>query len=243
MNVSTRCRTCLLESDELKTMFSVWDDSINLWNMYDYIMNVGENDNTVLVICIKCEESLKSAYTFKLMCAETERTLSELSKREKSTTLKIDNEETDGANFEDSCMSDMLGSDINEVYQICANDQDDQNHLFESNINQIETIDETIESVASQLIECKVRKCKVCDIQFENIKSYQVHYRKVHSHSVSKVLCSYCGKLVSKHSIDKHYSSHSSVKIRNHLCTVCGSSFTLVENLKKHLRIHSNDKR
>lgn len=216
--------------------------------MYDYLMNIGDNIETEIIshICKKCEDSLKSAYLFKLMCAETERTLSELPKNEKSTILKSDNE-IDDTNFEDSCMSDMLGSDINEVYQICASDQDNRDNSFENNTNQTETIaiDETLENTASQIIECKERgrKCKVCDIHFESIKSYQVHYRKVHSHSVSKVLCSYCGKLVAKHSIDKHLNSHSSVKIRNHLCTVCGSGFTLVENLKKHLRIHSNDKR
>lgn len=245
MDDSTRCRTCLLKSDELKSMFVQWMDSITIWNMYEYLMNIGDNvdDEAMVLICIKCEENLRSAYLFKLMCEKTEKTLTEFVRIEEPILLKSDNEsETDCNNFEDNYTTDILEA---EVYQICGNDQDGWIKSLDDNVNQIKANDENEQNIGSQLVEPKIlgRKCKFCNVQFESIKLYQAHYRQVHNQSVPKVLCSYCGKLVRKHSIDKHLNSHSSIKIRNHLCTICGSSFTLIENLTKHLRIHSNDKR
>lgn len=245
MNLSGRCRLCLTEYDDLhlKSMFIAWNDSINLWTMYDYLMNVGENVDAALIpqICVKCEENLRSAYFFKLMCSETEKSLGELTKNNQISFLKSDNESyTECVNFDDSycvSVSDNVDSDITEV---CGTQINEQNYWNESIDDQIVT------KVDSDTVKRNVlgRKCKVCNLSFENIKSYQVHYRQVHSNAVSKTLCSYCGKFVSRQSIDKHLKNcHSSDKIRDHLCTICGNSFTLVENLKKHLRIHSNDKR
>lgn len=83
-----------------------------------------------------------------------------------------------------------------------------------------------------------LRQCLSCRLTFDDHKSYQMHHRQVHR---TRTVCTECGKLISKHAMDKHMRSHT--KTKEHLCTECGKSFTLGENLKKHLRIHAGDKR
>lgn len=96
----------------------------------------------------------------------------------------------------------------------------------------------TYHEVADHQKFSTLRQCLTCKLHFDDHKSYQMHHRQVHR---TRTVCTECGKLISKHSMDKHMRSHTNAK--EHLCTECGKSFTLGENLKKHLRIHAGDKR
>ncbi|XP_058464081.1 zinc finger protein 510-like [Malaya genurostris] len=57
--------------------------------------------------------------------------------------------------------------------------------------------------------------------------------------------CPDCGKLVSTHYLSKHREIHVDMCIRERPfeCDQCQARFTLKENLRKHMRIHSNEKR
>ncbi|XP_055625882.1 zinc finger protein 436-like [Toxorhynchites rutilus septentrionalis] len=57
--------------------------------------------------------------------------------------------------------------------------------------------------------------------------------------------CQVCGKIVSMRYLAKHKETHTDKanRMRPHQCDQCKACFTLKENLYKHKRIHSNDKR
>lgn len=100
----------------------------------------------------------------------------------------------------------------------------------------VETDPSDIETTSQKF--STLRQCLTCRLTFDDHKTYQMHHRQVHR---TRTVCTECGKLISKHAMDKHLRSHT--KTKEHLCTECGKSFTLGENLKKHLRIHAGDKR
>lgn len=285
MDTFTRCRICLEKSQELKPMLTTWNNSINLWNMYDYILNVRKSVDSAFIphICMKCEKDLTSAYFFQLMCSETENKLSELASIDRISLVRSDpefvielvksednsiadtfetytveaydikyHEESKTEELfqsEDNCTADTLRTDIAEVEDM-TNDDNVWNKTVDKNINHIAVIAETAtEPIKPKVVKSLGRKCNICNIQYDSMKAYMVHYRKLHYRpvkiaSVSEVLCPYCGKLVPQHSIGKHIqNSHSIDKKTDHSCSQCGKSYKRVESLIQHKRMHSNDKR
>lgn len=307
MSVPTRCRMCLTECDdgELKSMLTVSSDSINLWTMYDYIMNVEESVDSTFepYICIKCKEDLKTAYSFKLMCSETERTLNELAKNGQGENeyeieyiyddeFKLEEDADYVEISEDNCTADNVETVIAEVDDdLCKSDDENAVEEFDSERMKPDVINRknSVEGLGNERMQPDVinRKCRVCDIWFKNMKEYQTHYRQLHrrmyrrkinnnyeigrnctacniyfetlkeyqvhyrrlharkkkTDPLSKTLCSHCGKLFGKTFLWKHIQSKHSGVQKNHTCKVCGKSFTFIENLIMHTRIHNNDKR
>ncbi|KAG4065409.1 hypothetical protein HA402_002807 [Bradysia odoriphaga] len=317
----TQCRMCLTEygDDKLESMQVLCNDSINLWTMYDYIMNVGEMFDSANIphICKKCKEDLISAYTFKVMCTETEKTLTGLvniyrTDHVPKTEYVVYDSEDNVVKYAD----DYLGDNIEKCEEIEGDEDvfDDSDEICEDNSveNIVGTIgvefqdrsdDRTDESYAeiktvqeidgdcitSRVFSRKCKKCNIkfeslqeykvhyrqlhqkaydrklhksnarncpsCNIQFENVKLYQVHYRRFHQRQKAdkdaqsrgaqpKVVCSYCGQLLSKSFIWKHIQSkHSGEENKRYECKTCGKRFSLSEHLVMHKRIHSNDKR
>lgn len=230
----TRCRLCLTQckDDELKPMLATWNDSINLWTMYDYVMNVGDNVHsaTIPYSCMKCKEDLKSAYDFKLMCVETERTLSELlAKNEQSANES----ETENVSCNDD--DDFIAEDVNLFEEEC-NEEDAEKKCIEASTDEV-TIDETkdkdlwdisvdenikqvqaIEEVGSEPTNTKLipLKCRKCDMEFDKKKDYQAHYTLVHRRAYQRKIhkdrpqsCQKCNiKFENLHSYQAHYRRH-----------------------------------
>lgn len=133
-------------------MLTASNDSINLWTMYDYIMNVGDGDSTYTpIICDKCEEDLKAAYVFKLMCSETERMLNgqseENNKPQSDTESEIEyiyfdiegNGDADDVHNVEKCE----GNSVVDNVELCEvdgvmNSEDSCSQLVDPNTNRID---------------------------------------------------------------------------------------------------------
>lgn len=161
-------------------MLTTSSDSINLWTVYDSIMNVGQHVDLEVVpyICIKCMEDLKTAYFFKLMCTETERTLSEL-----ATIDESDNESKIEVKI------DVSGneSEIEYVYEDFLEDsggEEEDETSEEKYKTDIEGVikDTNDAEIGSEVLEPeeKKRKCRACNIQFDSKKAHQDHYTEFH---------------------------------------------------------------
>lgn len=95
------------------------------------------------------------------------------------------------------------------------------------------------------------RKCTACNIQFESLKEYRVHYRQTHARKrpsdtdpLSKVVCPHCGVLKGKKSIGKHIKmKHSNETNPRHECKTCGKTYASIAGFITHTRMHTNDKR
>lgn len=212
MDMSTRCRLCLAESEEIKSMLSAGNNFISLWDMYGYIMNAGELIDSAFVphVCVNCEADLKSAYTFQVMCSESEQTLSELVHSDRLSLVKSDCEsetefvpsEVIDEEAEDICTTDALQIDTTDVYdrndeepetevlQYKDNSTADVAEVYDKNVcSESVSIDANIDEIATvaenvtERVESKVtkgRKCKICNVHYATIKSYGLHYRQLH---------------------------------------------------------------
>lgn len=181
--VLTKCRMCftLCDENELQFMLTERQDSINLWSMYEYIMNGEDVVNTMENphICLKCKDELQSAYFFKLMCSETERALSEMAK-----TDQCDDE------FETKYVPEF--PDVNEPTETVTLKIQEE-HWDTSMINKYDSSDDDVsddlvdgERIDKDLNRINTmpvavhRKCRTCSLEFRNTTEYQAHYRKFH---------------------------------------------------------------
>lgn len=318
-NPQKRCRMCLeqFKDDELQSMLTTLDDSINLWAMYDYVMNVGVmvDSPAVPYSCMKCKKGLKSAYAFKVICMETEKKLSEWERNDQS--IKSEPKTEYFACNDDECVDYSIEeNDANDEKFEAESFDEPTTEYVSSNVSSKITIDGVAATLSSDVENCdkstngsktkqvKTEKkmankstnaelnrptCKLCDIQFDQIKDYRAHYAKIHRltyhrkvhkdrpHSchkcnitfdnlplytahyrqhhkrpvqvdrddpASKVICTICGKLFGKRTIQVHIQKmHSDAPKEEHICTVCGKKFKWISNLNLHARIHAGDER
>lgn len=222
MNLPTQCRMCLTECavDKLESMLTIWKDSITLWTMYLYVMNVSEKINSASApfICIKCKEDLKLAYLFKVMCMETEKTLSEL-----VASYQVNNEpkieyvvydckdniiqytkEYIANNIDEDYGGDKdvfedIGEVVAEAEDVFNDDEEEcEGNSTESVVgiigDECEGTDgdypgeADLQETEGEPLTSKVvsRKCKKCNIKFENITEYRVHYRQLHQRAYDR---------------------------------------------------------
>ena len=81
-------------------------------------------------------------------------------------------------------------------------------------------------------------ECQQCDKSYSNINALTYHVTK-HQEDVVKPCCVQCGsQFSSSDSLAKHleFVHHEGAKHARHECDVCGKSFTLETNLKRHDR-------
>ncbi|XP_037037995.1 zinc finger protein 214-like [Bradysia coprophila] len=279
----TQCRMCLIEYGDagLESMLVSWNDSMNLWTMYDYIMNVGEMFDLVNVphICKKCKEDLVSAYTFKVMCTETEKTLTGIvaicqTDKVPKTEYVVYDSEDNVVKYADNYLGDNI-----EICEEIEGDEDvfdDNEEVCKDNsiegiveTNDVEFQDrsdnqtdkryarvETVQEIDGQRITSKVfsRKCKKCNIKFESLHEYTVHYRQLHQRAYNRKLhksnarnCPSCNiqfenvKLYQVHYRRFHKrqqadkDAQSSSKQSRVVCSYCGQLFSK-SFIVKHIR-------
>lgn len=221
---------CLAQStdDKLESMLATSHDSITLWTMYIYIMSAGEEKfdlANVPFICAVCKENLQSAHRFKVMCTETEKTLSELVTTSYRTTDEpkteyvvydsednvmqyaedsfedniCENNESDKDAFEDIggdvagdgdafvCKEEVCGGVSTESI---VESSDDALHTNDDFTEESNPVNETVQAIDRDPMSEKVfnRKCKRCNIKFESIAEYRVHYRQTHQRTYNRKL-------------------------------------------------------
>ncbi|KAF9418157.1 hypothetical protein HW555_004967 [Spodoptera exigua] len=70
-------------------------------------------------------------------------------------------------------------------------------------------------------------QCVYCDAEFQDVSSFYVHYKSLHS----VFLCDHCGKRCkTKYMLEKHMSRHSD----SHVCSTCSRKYKSRAALRKH---------
>lgn len=290
MNPPTRCRMCLAqcENDELKSMLlTTWNDSINLWAMYDFVMNVGEHidDASIPYSCMKCKKDLKSAYEFKLMCVETEKKLSELATNDESikSEPKADyvacNDDVDYLDYsieENEEKFKVESVDERTTENVSCNDSDSdyvdkcEDDSESSENRSFEAMNDKSTNVKTKQVKTRntmankntksepiPSKCKVCDLQFEQMKDYRAHYAKLHKKTYKRIThkdrprsCHICNiRFDNQPLYQAHYRKHHQRQekvdkddtARKTICTICGKFFgkrTIAIHIQK---MHSDE--
>lgn len=210
MDVSNQCRMCLAEcnDDQLESMLIPCNESVNLWSMYEFIMNVDGIVESADVphVCNSCKEDLTSAYHFKVMCMETERTLSESYQTDNKTETEyvVFDSEENVVQYADDCIggnvesSEDIDEDVLEDSEEVREDsfvestvesdvdgfQDTIGNLTDDSMDEIETV----QQIDGECITTEVYKCKKCNVQFGSITEYRAHYRHLHQKTYNRKL-------------------------------------------------------
>ncbi|KAK9693563.1 Zinc finger, C2H2 type, partial [Popillia japonica] len=224
INLSKICRICLIESEELHSLFSVLKNEENDEEDFVYIYEILMNISSIKIL----NEDMPKTY---LTQTSADKCKNLFCNKGKQPVLNVEPDD-----------SLVKSKSIDTVAGYCAkiNNNDKQ---------EIEDNDETI--CEFEVKEMKIKDdVSLNHVEIENINIKQTSLKKIHNkYMVKNFSLSQRKKLYSCNLCNKTYKFGSSLKdhMRTHslerpyICSHCGKDFKQYASLTYHLRSHSDE--
>lgn len=259
---SLSCRICLEQQDLMKSFFNIYMDSVWYPDMFSTCtgLNIVDKKKLPTWICQNCEENLFQFYKFRLKCIESDSLLTSIycsvnTEEEIKQEVDVDEQSVSLESEEHQQPTPTFTKDKIFKCDIC---QKLYKHM--KGLKHHTKIHDDIKS----------SKCGFCPETFIHYSSKVLHERRIHTklkpykcsngcdnrtffskaelnlhnqrfHSLIKPFqCKHCSKSFSvKNDLVKHIPIHSSVL--PHICDVCGKQYLRDTSLKIHKRTHDSD--
>ncbi|XP_019878012.2 gastrula zinc finger protein XlCGF8.2DB isoform X2 [Aethina tumida] len=251
-SASNICRTCLKESEDLKSIFSIDNEmSISQILMLCANITIYEKDGLPEKICSSCSQKMFSAYSFRQLCENSEAHLKQcLNKLESVSVVEEVNNDvvyfhhTSHPSSSDESNQKLYKSDIhtssNEaICDITKNSTRCDKYLKESRTDS----NFTVNNLSKQEITRKMRNLpKTCDVCNKTFRFHSTLARHKLTHTEENpYLCSICGKgFKQAHNLKIHSFSHTGE--RPYECRWCEKRFAAPGTLMTHTRTHTGER-
>lgn len=244
INVDNSCRTCLLTTHNLESLFETLYDSSPLSQIVCSIVSIEiqERDKLPHKICANCRTNAINAYKFQQMCVTNDKKIRMLF--ETRTEFDLDNAiKTEGAG--DVSQDDLvevslditLQSDSNDVMLADLKPLEEEFESETPNDSQDDDTDTETSSSGSDDDDedkCKNYSCDSCEKRFKSNRKLEQHMRNYHEMAKK---CKSAGSDENESSDDED----DSAKIYN--CDACAKKFKKPSLLARHVKTHDPNRR
>lgn len=232
INIEASCRTCLLTTHNLESLFETLYESSPLSQIVCSVVSIEiqESDKLPHKICASCRANAINAYKFQQMCVSNDRKIRMVFE----TQTKFDQIKTEGAGEQDDLVEDItLQSDSNDVMLADLKPLDED---FESETpNDSQDDDTGTESSSSGEDDddtCKNYSCDSCEKQFKSSRKLELHMRNFHA-----------TKSKSAGSDDNESSDDDDESAKIFNCDSCAKKFKKPSLLARHVKTHDPNRR
>ncbi|XP_044270017.1 zinc finger protein 271-like [Tribolium madens] len=224
-NFSNVCRTCLVENVELKDIFSL---SVDKMLKECTSIQLQSGDGLPEFICESCISRATEAYSFKLLCENSDQTLrnivqNSLLKDDKEKMAVLDN--YDECSNADEPSPETIRDDDKEYFTNSQDNLNDHSYFADvtvKNLNELEDIE-----------------CKLCSQTLR--KNEEKNHMESYHIGDNYHICNKCKKEFTDIKLLKRHMRTHKLK-KNHNCPTCGKSFYGANDLTIHIRVHTGEK-
>ncbi|XP_063902910.1 zinc finger protein OZF-like [Zophobas morio] len=271
INYSNVCRTCLSESINIKSVFTI-EQAMDLeMALCDMLMEcasvtVIKDDGLPSNICMRCISKLQKAFSFKRMCENSDHTLRNCTDQvtqmisQEDINYEIKDVKPNVNVYEDSTMvmgenhlsdwgEDNVSEPCDDASSIKSNEEN-----FEKNCTE-EKIKES--NIQENVRRKKSYKCEECRQECLGLAAYWKHMASVHGKNLKCDICS--REFKTQNLLKQHKTAHQKsnevdikrtrnktgiTKKRNlpRTCDICNKTFRFHSNLERHKLIHTGEK-
>lgn len=259
VDVKNSCRTCLLPSINLESLFSFHNENDSSLQLARILMscvptiNIAQNDGLSENICDVCKSSTISAYKFQQNCISSDRhirilidkeinkdiDLSSISNIKTEKGLESDGEEN--GKIEPSLAVTIINNDLSSIIDNSeeiadSDDFDEQSSISNYNTDGADSGDSSGKELDASITDDKGKKsksrryeCEFCEKEFKSSSKLARHIKQQHKKS--------------KKEEDESASDSDEDKNRRYDCTDCTKTFKKPSLLARHVKVHDPNKR
>ncbi|GLV41349.1 uncharacterized protein CBL_06579 [Carabus blaptoides fortunei] len=244
------CRSCLIESQEMRSLFSSEEISGRFLPVSEMLMacaavQVRTGDGLPMMLCLQCIHQLNNAYKFKQQCENADYNL-----RQKllcNSELYIKSSENDGLNkLEITNLKPGVREATYELHYQNNKSLEEKNEVScYRNISSDIQVSDEYEKNATNFDEESIVERRTCNNREKpklNVYSSTIVFKKDREKSKSNMKqCPHCLKTFRKTAnLTLHVKTHTGEK--SHCCNICQKRFIQASSLTRHLRIHTGDR-
>lgn len=268
-NLTKICRTCLMEYDDMHSIFSQIhnDDSLEEEStyLYEILMNICSitvlaNDGLPTTVCTNCMELAHTSFKFQQQCNRSQEILEKYVLHTKVgdgqsdptadvEVLNLFDASVSSSNhglLSDECETENISNDMVVPYTECVDELQNSDEKIKEESNdlvKVEVPEGVLDAVKVALTEENKRLCQrlaIKRIQSGNKEEAGKYLIKVNENGLKLYECNYCGKTY-KHanSLKVHLRSHTLE--RPYICNQCGKGFKQYGALTYHFRSHTGE--
>lgn len=252
IDIATSCRTCLLTSEHLESLFETFFDESPLSKLLVQVnpnLMIDQDDKLSHQICDDCRVMAINAFKFQQMCSDNDKRMRTLIENQIKINIEseIKTEEvgTEILQDEDLSLIEKIESSLEMTLQTNSNTNDvlltelkPLEDEFESETPDMSNDDDDSDSMSSSASEddddkCEKYTCDSCDKSFGSSRKLECHMKSIHQ----------SGKSKSAGSEDNESSDDGDESTKTFTCETCPKKFKKPSLLARHIKTHDPNKR
>ena len=251
VDVKNSCRTCLLPSLDLESIFSYHNDLQLARILMNCVpINISENDGLSANICTECKVSTINAYKFQQICITSDRQIRILIDKEihedlsSTSHIKIEKGlESDGEDtgkIEPSLAVTIINNDLSAILENSEEIHDSEEFDEQSSISNYNSdggdsgdssgkdLDADVTTDKTQKNKSRRYECDLCEKEFKSTSKLARHIKQHKKH---------------KKEDDDSGSDSDEDKNRRYDCNDCSKTFKKPSLLARHVKVHDPNKK